>query len=113
MNIVTGISDKQRRLLVYDDQYNCYDGKVFSKTDKHKIKKYKLTNSYRSKYIPIYKDTDKTLKETFDNFVLLANELRKDSDCVINLYKTGSYINILEARFESFYIFISFNFSFN
>ena len=93
MNIVTGISDKQRRLLVYDDRYNCYDGKTFSTTDKHKIKKYKLTNSYRSKYIPIYKDKDKTLKETFDNFVLLSNELRKDSDCVINLYKTGTYIN--------------------
>lgn len=91
MNITKGISHKQRRLLVYDAEYNCYDGKKYFRSNSDKIKKYSLTNSYRSKYIPIYIENGKSLQHTFDDFVELANELRKDSDCIINLYKTGSY----------------------
>ena len=56
---LTGISRKQRKLIIYDE-CKYYDGKCYHDTNKEKIKKWSFSNSYKSKYIPIKKDDNKT-----------------------------------------------------
>ena len=96
MNYVKGISEKQRILLVYDEDYKTWNGKKFRQSTRDKIKGYQLKQSYKSKYIPVFKEEKKTHQETFDDFVKLANELRTDSiidgrPALVNLYKTGGF----------------------
>ncbi len=65
MHKVAGISRKQRRAIIYDEN-NYFDGKYYYETDKEKIREWSFTNSYKSKYIPIKKDDDKSFEECFD-----------------------------------------------
>ena len=74
MNIA-GISRKQRRVIIYDE-FRYYDGKDYHETTKEEIKKWSFLNSFKSKYIPIKKDDDKTFEQCFTEFVEKANTLR-------------------------------------
>ena len=103
---IVGISKKQRKLIIYDErQY--YDGKDYYDTDKEEIKRWSFTNSYKSKYIPIKKDENKTFEECFTEFVEKANTLRTLSlidgkNAIINLYKTGSDTQTAKTMFYDY-----------
>ncbi len=73
---IAEISRKQRRVIIYDEN-NYFDGKDYHITNKEEIKKWSFTNSYKSKYIPIKKDDDKTFEQCFTGFVEKANTFRK------------------------------------
>ena len=72
---IAGISRKQRKLIIYDEN-NYFDGKDYHETTKEEIKRFSFLNSYKSKYIPIKKDENKTFEECFTEFVEKANTLR-------------------------------------
>ena len=105
---ITGISNKQRKLIIYEDT-KYYDGKEYHETTKDKLHEMIFSKSYTSKYIPIKKDEDKTFEQSFNDFVKTANALRKaslglceDGEALINFYKTGNSIQTAKTIFFNF-----------
>ena len=105
---IAGISRKQRRVIIYDE-FRYYDGKDYHETTKEEIKKWSFLNSYKSKYIPIKKDDDKTFEQCFTEFVEKANTFRKmtlgfreSGEALINLYKTGSVTQTAKTMFYDY-----------
>lgn len=91
MNRVLGLSQKERTPLIYNTTTKeAYDGVKYFTTTKTDINHWSITNSYTSEYIPIKQEKDKTLKETYDDFIKQADILKKQSRNRINLYKSGT-----------------------
>ena len=91
-NYVYGISRKARKVLVYDPSTKpreCWNGKEHLTFTSKEIYEFGIRKSNKSKYIPIKKEDGKTLEETYDEFVKLADRLIEETEGKINLYKTG------------------------
>lgn len=83
------ISYYERKPLIYDSyNFTCYDGeKEFFLTKEEKDKIYK----WRTNFILVDKsDKNTSLIDEYNNFINDANILKKETNGVINLYKTGN-----------------------
>ena len=103
-NYVYGVSTKPRKVLVYDPNTTprkCFDGTEYLTFTSKEILDFGLKNSRRSKYIPISKGKDKSLKETYDEFILSAERMKEETKGRINLYKTGTYAKTALSLFFS------------
>ena len=106
---ITGVSVKQRKLIIYEDT-KYYDGKAYHETTKDKLHEMIFSKSYTSKFIPIKKDDDKTFEQSFNDFVKIANTLRKASiglgedgkEALINFYKTSNSIQTAKTIFFNY-----------
>ena len=91
MNRILGLSKDERTPLIYDPvTTQAFDGIKHFTTTKPEINAWSVTNSYKSPYIPIKKETDKSLEETYNDFIKQADKLKTQSRGRINLYKSGS-----------------------
>ena len=91
MNRILGLSKDERTPLIYDPvTKQAFDGIKHFTTTKPEINAWSVTNSYKSPYIPIKKETDKSLEETYNDFIKQADKLKTQSRGRINLYKSGS-----------------------
>jgi len=105
---ITGISSKQRKLIIYEDT-KYYDGKEYHQTTKEQLHEWIFSKSYTSKYIPIKKHEEKTFEQTFKDFVKTANALRKaslglgeENESLVNFYKTGNSIQTAKTIFFNY-----------
>ena len=92
-NYVYGISRKARKVLVYDPSTNprqCWNGKEHLTFTSIEVREMYTKKSNKSKYIPIEKEDGKTLEDTYDSFVELAEKVLQETEGKINLYKTGT-----------------------
>ena len=91
MNRILGLSKDERTPLIYDPvTKQAFDGIKHFTTTKPEINAWSVTNSYKSEYIPIKKETDKSLEETYNAFIEQADKLKKHSRGKINLFKAGT-----------------------
>jgi hypothetical protein len=91
MNKMIGLSKKERTPLIYDPRTKeAFDGVKHFTTTKCELNQWSVTNSYKSEYIPIKKETDKSLEETYNAFIQRAEKLKKQSRGKINLFKSGT-----------------------
>ena len=116
-----GVSDKERKPLIYrklnKDEFEVYDGITVSKITKDNYKILK-NRPYGTDYILVaceeqlkYEDSDDyykpTLKQSYDYFIKMADELKEATkdfkkELQINLYITGEYTTTASKLFEVF-----------
>ena len=91
--------------IVYKYNFNnpshvrLYNGKGYSTITYEDFKQKKYKECITSPYIFI-KNTKPTMKETYEDFIIKANDLKKYTNGNYNLYKTGT---ILKAAINRFY----------
>jgi hypothetical protein len=112
------INYKEKPIMLYDKStYECYNG--IEKRILPRNEYIKLVQDYDAEYILINREstnievkTNKkkkenqkkklTLEEEYDELIQTANELKKHSNGIINLYKTGDYKNTALNLFDRF-----------
>jgi len=91
MNKMIGLSKNERTPLIYDPRTKeAFDGVKYFITTKAEINAWSVTKSYTSEYIPIKKEPEKSLEETYNAFIEQAEKLKKQSRGKINLFKSGT-----------------------
>ena len=90
-NKMIGLSKNERTPLIYDPRTKeAFDGIKYFITTKAEINAWSVTKSYTSEYIPIKKEPEKSLEETYNAFIEQAEKLKKQSRGKINLFKSGT-----------------------
>ena len=101
------ISHRERKLIIYNKQldpesgkyFMCYDGeKSFQLTKEFRHEIYNWKTNYMLVSIIHPK---KSLKENYEEFIMIANELKDKTNGRINLYKTGDFTNTAIDLFNS------------
>lgn len=101
MNKQQGVAYEEKIPVFYEfvnEKIHCYDSEVYGYISKQELKEVKsltgpsmmIKKSERDKKKVNGKLESKTLKELYEEFVKDADELKKLTDGVINMYKTGS-----------------------
>lgn len=98
----------EKKVLLYDKvSFEGYDGNkkwVLTKQEKNNI-----IFHADSEYILIHREEQRdennqvikiTIEEEFDKFIKIADDLKRESKGLINLYKTGSYVNVSLDLFD-------------
>ena len=85
---VKHVSYKERKPIIYDkNTFMCYDGeKEFFLTKDYRNEIYK----WKTKYLLVNKNNDDTFVNEYNQFIHDANILKKESNGIVNLYKTGN-----------------------
>jgi len=101
-----GILKKEKPIAIYEynDQKNnikVYTGKVFLGLSRENLKKYQKIPQL-APYLFIPNERGSKMKDTYVNFIKLADELKAKTDGKINLYKTG---NLRRTALDLFYSF--------
>lgn len=102
-----GISKVERMPLIVSKDSNdldVYDGETFFTLTRDEFKEI-WTNPESCKWVIIQQDNEKTLKETYDDFIKHANMLKESSNGEVNLYKTGK---IVRTALDLFYRYTPF-----
>jgi len=97
---VKHVSYKERKPIIYDkNSFMCYDGN----------KEFYLTKEYRNEifqwktnYLLVNKANDDDFVNEYNQFIQDANILKKESNGLINLYKTGNNKNTALELFDKF-----------
>lgn len=94
---------KEKKIMLFDkvkyEGYNGYEIKKFT------TKKEYYEYLYKSEYVLInreYNNNKLTIQQEYDELIQTANELKKHSNGVINLYKTGDYKNTALNLFDRY-----------
>jgi len=82
-----GSSKKPRKVLIYEGTH-CFDGVKYFHSKR--LYEFGVTNSKKSKFLPIKKDPKKSFEECNIEFTTMADKVIADTDGKINFYKTGS-----------------------
>jgi hypothetical protein len=99
---------EEKKIIMYDkitlESYDGHNKKILDNKEKNKI-----LNNYNSEYLLIQKTEQRdddgniikiSIEEEFNQFIELANLLKKETNNAINLYKTGSLINTSLVLFD-------------
>lgn len=100
MNQIQGVSYYERMPVIMDpkkqdSKFYCYDGKEYgflSNEERIKIRKIKDKESGSlTPYILVTKDKDdkRSLEDIYKEFVRDAEEMKKETEGIVNMYKTG------------------------
>ncbi len=97
-------TEKQIAIYDYDDENNnikVYNGTKFLRITHEQLKQHQKIPAL-APYLYVINEKGSKMKDTYNNFIKLADELKKETDGQINLYKTG---NLRRTALDLFYKF--------
>ena len=105
---VRGISDVESKVIIvrkYNDKCDYYkNSKLYEERsfDKDLGYYYKTPRSSGYLIVVVSKDETRPLKEVYDEFVEIADQLKTETKGHVNMYKTGSIIKTSMYHFDAF-----------
>ena len=100
---------KEKQIMLYDKRtFQGYDGKELIQIDKIKIPEFEKTTGYKYIFIPrVLEYNHLSIQEEYLEWVKTADILKKETNGIINLYKTGDIKSTALNLFDRFtkYIF--------
>jgi hypothetical protein len=88
MNKVRGIAIDEKKIFVYDDELNAFDGIEYGKITKEQLREFRK-NPISSDFMPV-KCKDDNLEEFYKEYINDGDKIKELTKGRINLYKTGS-----------------------